>query len=167
MTDQEDIRWMEAALREAERAYDQGEVPIGCVIVKDGRCIARGYNQVETLKDATAHAEVLAIGAASSALENWRLSGATLYVTLEPCPMCAGAILNSRISRIVYGSPDTRFGGCGTTIDVITNNALGQKVQVTGGVKAEECLGILKAFFMEMRLKKGDSGAKPPKESIS
>lgn len=167
MTDQEDIRWMEAALREAERAYDLGEVPIGCVIVKDGRCIARGYNQVETLKDATAHAEVLAIGAASSALENWRLSGATLYVTLEPCPMCAGAILNSRISRIVYGSPDTRFGGCGTTIDVITNNALGQKVQVTGGVKGEECLGILKAFFMEMRLKKGDSGAKPPKESIS
>ena len=167
MTDQEDIRWMEAALREAERAYDLGEVPIGCVIVKDGRCIARGYNQVETLKDATAHAEVLAIGAASSALENWRLSGVTLYVTLEPCPMCAGAILNSRISRIVYGSPDTRFGGCGTTIDVITNNALGQKVQVTGGVKAEECLGILKAFFMEMRLKKGDSGAKPPKESIS
>lgn len=167
MTDQEDIRWMEAALREAERAYDLGEVPIGCVIVKDGRCIARGYNQVETLKDATAHAEVLAIGTASSALENWRLSGATLYVTLEPCPMCAGAILNSRISRIVYGSPDTRFGGCGTTIDVITNNALGQKVQVTGGVKAEECLGILKAFFMEMRLKKGDSGAKPPKESIS
>ena len=167
MTDQEDIRWMEAALREAERAYDLGEVPIGCVIVKDGRCIARGYNQVETLKDATAHAEVLAIGAASSALENWRLSGETLYVTLEPCPMCAGAILNSRISRIVYGSPDTRFGGCGTTIDVITNNALGQKVQVTGGVKAEECLGILKAFFMEMRLKKGDSGAKPPKESIS
>lgn len=167
MTDQEDIRWMEAALREAERAYDMGEVPIGCVIVKDGRCIARGYNQVETLKDATAHAEIIAIGAASAALENWRLSGATLYVTLEPCPMCAGAILNSRIPRIVYGSPDTRFGGCGTTIDVITNNAIGQKVQVTGGVKAEECLGILKAFFMEMRLKKGDSGAKPPKESFS
>ncbi len=167
MTDQEDIRWMEAALREAERAYDMGEVPIGCVIVKDGRCIARGNNQVETLKDATAHAEIIAIGAASAALENWRLSGATLYVTLEPCPMCAGAILNSRISRIVYGSPDTRFGGCGTTIDVITNNAIGQKVQVTGGVKAEECLGILKAFFMEMRLKKGDSGAKPPKESFS
>jgi len=167
LTDQEDIRWMEAALREAERAYDMGEVPIGCVIVKDGRCIARGYNQVETLKDATAHAEIIAIGAASAALENWRLSGATLYVTLEPCPMCAGAILNSRISRIVYGSPDTRFGGCGTTIDVITNNAIGQKVQVTGGVKAEECLGLLKAFFMEMRLKKGDSGAKPPKESFS
>ena len=81
--------------------------------------------------------------------------------------MCAGAILNSRISRIVYGSPDTRFGGCGTTIDVITDNAIGQKVQVTGGVKAEECLGILKAFFMEMRLKKGDSGAKPPRQSLS
>ncbi len=167
MTDKEDLRWMDAALREAERAYEKGEVPIGCVIVKDGRCIARGYNQVETLKDATAHAEIIAIGAASSALENWRLSGATLYVTLEPCPMCAGAILNSRISRIVYGSPDTRFGGCGTTIDVVTGNALGQKVQVTGGVKADECLGLLKAFFMEMREKKGDSGQKPPKKNLS
>ena len=167
MTDAEDLRWMDAALREAEKAYDLGEVPIGCVIVKDGRCIDRGYNQVETLKDATAHAEIIAIGAASSALENWRLSGATLYVTLEPCPMCAGAILNSRISRIVYGSPDTRFGGCGTTIDVIKNNALHAEVQVTGGVKAEECLGIIKAFFMEMRQKKGDSGAKLPKELLS
>ena len=122
---------------------------------------------METLKDATAHAEIIAIGAASSSLENWRLSGATLYVTLEPCPMCAGAILNSRISRIVYGSPDSRFGGCGSTIDVIQNNALHLNVQVTGGVKAEECLGLIKAFFMEMRLKKGDSGAKPPKEMLS
>ena len=167
MIESEDERWMNMEIREAERAYDAGEVPVGCVIVKDGRCIARGYNQVETLKDATAHAEIVAIGAASSALENWRLSGATLYVTLEPCPMCAGAILNSRLSRIVYGSPDKRFGGCGTTIDVVSDNALGVKVQVTGGVKADECLGLIRAFFMEMRSKKGDSGAKTPKELLS
>ncbi len=166
MIDLEDERWMKMAIREAERAYDLGEVPIGCVIVKDGRCIGKGYNQVETLKDATAHAEIVAIGAASASLENWRLSGATLYVTLEPCPMCAGAILNSRISRIVYGSPDKRFGGCGTTIDVISNNAIGQKVLLTGGVLAVECLGLIQAFFMEMRAKKGDSGAKLPKNPV-
>lgn len=167
MTDREDERWMEMAIREAMRAYDLGEVPIGCVIVKDGRCIGKGYNQVETLKDATAHAEIVAIGAASAAIENWRLSGATLYVTLEPCPMCAGAILNSRISRVVYGSPDRRFGGCGTTIDVLSNNAIGQKVLLTGGVKAEECLDLVRTFFMEMRQKKGDSGAKLPKDPVS
>lgn len=161
MIEEEDSRWMQVALREAEKAYEAGEVPIGAVIVKDGRCLAKAYNQVETLKDATAHAEIIAIGAASSQVGNWRLSGATLYVTLEPCPMCAGAILNSRISRIVFGSPDSRFGGCGSTIDVITDNALGVNVQVTGGVSAEECLGLIRAFFMEMRQKKGDSGAKP------
>lgn len=156
-----DEYYMELALREAGKAYDAKEIPIGCVIVKDGHVIGRGYNQVESLKDATAHAEILAIGSAASKLGNWRLDGATLYVTLEPCPMCAGAILNSRISKIVYGSPDTRFGGCGTTIDVITGNALNRVVEVTGGVMAQECLGIIKAFFQERRLEKGDSGAKP------
>jgi tRNA(adenine34) deaminase len=102
----------------------------------------------------------LSIGTAASALDNWRLEGCTLYVTLEPCPMCAGAILNSRVSRVVYGSPDTRFGGCGTTIDVISNNALKREVEVEGGLLADECLGILKAFFQKMRLQKGDSGNK-------
>ena len=99
----EDEKWMEMALQSAMDAYELGEVPIGCVIVKDGHVLGKGYNQVESLKDATAHAEILAIGAAASKLENWRLDGCTLYVTLEPCPMCAGAILNSRISRVVYG----------------------------------------------------------------
>ena len=106
----EDEKWMEMALQSAMDAYELGEVPIGCVIVKDGHVLGKGYNQVESLKDATAHAEILAIGAAASKLENWRLDGCTLYVTLEPCPMCAGAILNSRISRVVYGSKDSRFG---------------------------------------------------------
>ncbi len=158
---EEDERFMRMALREAERAFDEKEIPIGCVIVKDGAVIGKGHDQIEMLKDATAHAEILAIGTAANALDNWRLEGCTLYVTLEPCPMCAGAILNSRISRVVYGSPDTRFGGCGTTIDVISNNALNRVVPVTGGILADECLGILKAFFQRMRLEKGDSGAKP------
>ena len=157
----DDERFMRMALREAMKAFDEKEIPIGCVIVKDGAVIGKGYNQVETMKDATAHAEIIAIGTAANKLENWRLDGCTLYVTLEPCPMCAGAILNSRVDRVVYGSPDTRFGGCGTTIDVITGNALKRAVQVTGGVLAEECLGTLKAFFQQMRLEKGDTGAKP------
>lgn len=157
----EDEKFMRLALRQAEMAFDAKEVPIGCVIVKEGKVIGKGYNQVETLKDATAHAEILAIGAASSAVENWRLSDCTLYVTLEPCPMCAGAILNSRISRVVYGSPDSRFGGCGTTVDVISNNALKRDVVITSGVLAEECLGLLQLFFQEMRARKGDTGAKP------
>ena len=158
---EEDVRFMRMALREAEKAFEEKEIPIGCVIVKDGTVIGRGHDQIEMLKDATAHAEILAIGTAASALDNWRLDGCTLYVTLEPCPMCAGAILNSRISRVVFGSADTRFGGCGTTIDVLTGNALNRAVSVTGGVLADECLGILKSFFQRMRLEKGDSGAKP------
>lgn len=157
----EDERFMRMAFREAEKAFAEKEIPIGCVIVKEGVVIGKGHNQVEMLKDATAHAEILSIGTASNHLENWRLDGCTLYVTLEPCPMCAGAILNSRISRVVYGSPDTRFGGCGTTIDVITDNALKRAVPVTGGILADECLSLLKSFFQQMRLEKGDSGAKP------
>lgn len=155
-----DEKWMRVALRQAEYAYDAGEVPIGCVIVCNDKIIGKGYNQVESLKDATAHAEILAIGAAASAIENWRLDNCTLYVTLEPCPMCAGAILNSRISRIVYGSPDSRFGGCGTTIDVIKKNGLAREVLITSQVLAEECLGLIQTFFQEMRAKKNDSGVK-------
>ena len=148
----DDEKYMRMAIREAQKAFEEKEIPIGCVIVKDGVVIGKGHNQIEMLKDATA----------SGKLENWRLEGCTLYVTLEPCPMCAGAILNSRVSRVVYGSPDTRFGGCGTTVDVITNNALKREVEVVSGVFADECLGLLKAFFQQMRLEKGDSGAKPP-----
>lgn len=157
----EDEKWMDMALQAAMTAYEQGEVPVGCVIVKEGHVIGKGYNQVESLKDATAHAEILAIGAAASKLDNWRLEDCTLYVTLEPCPMCAGAILNSRISRVVFGSPDKRFGACGTRTDVFTGNALSREVEVVSGVLGEESLGLIQHFFQEMRARKGDSGKKP------
>ena len=155
-----DEKWMSVALQQADLAFSLGEVPVGCVIVKENQLLGKGYNQVEMLKDATAHAEILAIGAASSKLENWRLDGATLYVTLEPCPMCAGAILNSRIARVVFGSPDSRCGACGTKSDVLSNNALGRQVEVFGGVLKEECLGLIQLFFRSMRTKKDDSGKK-------
>lgn len=162
----EDEKWMAQALRLAETAYESGEVPIGCVIVKDGRAIGKGYNQVETLRDATAHAEILAIGAASGALENWRLDGATMYVTLEPCPMCAGAVLNSRLSRLVYGAPDARFGACGTCSDVLTGNSLSREIAVSGGLQAESSLMLIRGFFQEMRARKGDSGKKPDASNV-
>ena len=156
--------YMKRAVELAELAGSMGEIPVGAVVVKreTGEIVAEGYNRRESDKNALAHAELIAINEACKKLGGWRLIGCDLYVTLEPCPMCAGAILNSRISRVVYGSPDTRFGGCGTTIDVISNNALKREVEVVGGVLADECLGLLKAFFQRMRLEKGDSGAKPP-----
>ena len=137
------------------------DIPVAALLAKDDEIIAVATNQKEQKNNATYHAEMLVIDEASKKLGRWRLNDCDLYVTLEPCPMCAGAILNSRVDRVVYGSPDTRFGGCGTTIDVITGNALKRAVQVTGGVLAEECLGTLKAFFQQMRLEKGDTGAKP------
>lgn len=152
---EEDERFMDMALRQAEIAYDAGEVPIGCIIVdKDQKVIGRGYNQMESLQDATAHSEIIAIGAASNSLENWRLDNCTLYVTLEPCPMCAGAILNSRISRVVYGSPDNRLGACGTTMDVLSDNPINRKLLVNGGLKADYCLGLIQDFFIELRNRK-------------
>lgn len=159
----DEFHFMRQAFRQAELAYDSGEVPIGCVICDaQGRLIGRGYNQVERLKDPTAHAEILAITAACQTLDNWRLEECTLYVTLEPCPMCAGAILNSRIAKVVYAAPDQRFGACGTRTDTLTGNALNRSVVVQGGIMPEESLGLIRAFFQEMRARKGDSGKKSP-----
>ena len=158
----DDEYFLRQALREAQGAYQEGEVPIGCVIVKDGKVIGRGRNHMETLKDPTAHAEILAMGAASGALQNWRLDGCTLYATLEPCPMCAGAILNSRISKVVYGSKDKRLGALGSTYDLLTKNPLNREVEVKGGLLAEECLGIIQDFFQQLR--KSAAVAKPPPE---
>ncbi len=155
-----DESFMRHALREAQAAYDGGEVPIGCVIVKDGKIIARGRNSMETLKDPTAHAEILALGAASGALQNWRLEGCTLYVTLEPCPMCAGAILNGRIQRVVFGARDKRLGALGSTYDILAGNPINRKVEVAEGVLADECLGMIKEFFRDLRAK----ARKPPED---
>jgi tRNA(adenine34) deaminase len=146
-----DEYFMRQALREAHGAFEEGEVPIGCVIVKDGKIIGRGRNHMETLRDPTAHAEILAMGAACSVLENWRMDGCTLYATLEPCPMCAGAILNGRITKVVYGSRDKRLGALGSAYDILEKNPINRNVEVTGGVLADECLELLRSFFQEMR----------------
>ena len=146
--DEDGIR---AALREARAAAADDEVPVGCVVVHDGMVIGRGHNQTETLQDATAHAEVVAIGAASSALGSWRLTGCTMYVTLEPCAMCAGAIVLARVPRLVYGAPDPKAGACGSVLDVIHEPRLNHRVEVAPGVLAEECGELLRAFFAKKR----------------
>jgi tRNA(adenine34) deaminase len=147
-------RWMEEALRQAEAAGEAGEVPVGAVIVKDGRVLARGHNQVELLKDATAHAEMIALTSAASALDNWRLEGCDLVVTLEPCAMCAGALVNSRISRIVYGAADPVAGACGSVFDVVSDARLNHRVPVVKGVLADRCGALLKDFFRSRRTEK-------------
>jgi tRNA(adenine34) deaminase len=149
-----DARFLRAALREAQAGAGKGEVPIGCVLVKEGRVIGRGHNLMETLRDPTAHAEVLAIGAACQSVDNWRLDGCTLYVTLEPCPMCAGAILNSRIARVVFGARDKRLGALGSTYDILDGNPINRVVEVEGPAMEEECLEMLKGFFREIRARK-------------
>jgi tRNA(adenine34) deaminase len=142
---------MRAALREARESLLRDEVPVGCVVVHDGMVVGRGHNQVEALQDATAHAEILAIGAASNALQSWRLSDCTLYVTLEPCAMCAGAIVLARLGRLVYGATDPKAGACGSVLDVIGEKRLNHQVPVTHGVLAGECGEILREFFAKKR----------------
>jgi tRNA(adenine34) deaminase len=142
---------MRAALREARVAAAAAEVPVGCVVVHEGAVIGRGHNQVEGLQDATAHAEILAIGAASNALQSWRLSDCTLYVTLEPCAMCAGAMVLARVGRLVYGAADPKAGACGSVLDVIHEPRLNHRAEVTAAVLAEDCGALLKTFFARKR----------------
>jgi tRNA(adenine34) deaminase len=149
----DDQQGMQAAVREAERALAIDEVPVGCVIVHDGTIIGRGHNQVERLKDATAHAEMIAIGAASAALGSWRLNECTMYVTLESCAMCAGAIVLARVGRMVYGATDPKAGACGSVLDVIHEPRLNHRVELSNGVMAEECGALLKSFFQAKRKK--------------
>ena len=152
---QSDEFFMQQALREAQRAYAATEVPIGAVVVRDGQVISRAWNQVETLKDATAHAEMLALTAAQTVMEDWRLEGCTLYVTKEPCPMCAGAIVHCRPERVVFGCPDAKGGAAGGWINLLdANPPLNHKCAVTSGVMADECAGMLQSFFREARAKK-------------
>ena len=141
---------MKAALRQAERAGRDGEPPVGAVIVRDGRIVGRGYNQREKRQDVTRHAELSAIRQASRRLGSWRLEGCTLYVTLEPCVMCAGAIVQARISQVVFGAADPKAGACGSVTDIFSLH-LNHQVEVQGGVLAENCSNILKAFFQERR----------------
>jgi tRNA(adenine34) deaminase len=142
---------MAEALRLAQRAAEAGEVPVGAVIVHGGQVIARAHNQVETLHDATAHAEMIAITQAAEALENWRLEGAEIYVTLEPCPMCAGALVNSRVSRIVYGADDPIAGACGSVFNIVNEKRLNHRIPVVKGVLGESCGEILRSFFRSRR----------------
>jgi tRNA(adenine34) deaminase len=147
-----DERFLEAALAEARAAEDEGEVPIGAVVVHRGRVIGRGRNRVEATQDPTAHAEIIAIGAASQTLKSWRLDDATLYVTLEPCHMCAGAIVLARLSRLVYGARDPKAGACGSLAMVPQDLRLNHRVEVVPGVLAEECGVLLSEFFRKRRL---------------
>jgi tRNA(adenine34) deaminase len=142
---------MQGALAEARRAFDEGEVPVGAVIVHEGVVIGRGRNQVERMRDATAHAEIVAIGAASTALDSWRLDECTLFVTLEPCAMCAGAIVLSRLARVVYGALDPKAGACGSVLNVIDTPRLNHAPAVTSGVRADEAGALLTSFFDRRR----------------
>jgi len=143
--------FMKQALREAEQAFDEGEVPIGAVVVADGMIVGRGHNQTERLGDPTAHAEILALGAASEHFESWRLLGATLFVTIEPCIMCAGAAVMARIDRIVYGAAEPKFGGCDSLFQIPTDERLNHRVDILSGVMGEECATVLRAFFAKRR----------------
>ena len=147
-----DDYFMGQALREARRAYAATEVPVGCVIVRDRQVIGRAWNQVETLKDATAHAEMLALTAAQDAIGDWRLEGCTLYVTKEPCPMCAGAIVHCRPDRVVFGCPDDKAGAAGGWINLLQSNPpLNHQCDIASGVLGDECLALLQGFFREAR----------------
>ena len=143
--------YMEQALKEAEKAYKKLEVPVGAVIVKDGKIIARGHNQKETKTDTTKHAEMIAIQKASKKLKSWRLIDCEMYITLEPCTMCAGAIINSRIKKIYIGAMDEKTGAVGSILNLFEDYTFNHKVEVEKGIKQEECENILKQFFKELR----------------
>ena len=146
-----DEQYMELALRQAEDAANCGEVPIGAVLIKDDIVLAAERNRREELKDATAHAEILAIRRACELLGGWRLSGCTLYVTLEPCPMCAGAMIQARIDRLVFGANDPKGGAAGTLYDIVRDQRLNHRLEVSGGILEEECAVLLQHFFRERR----------------
>ena len=149
-------RWMSLALNEARMAFSKNEVPVGAVVVQDGIVIGRGFNQIEMLNDPTAHAEMIALSAAADHLKSKWLKGCTLYVTLEPCPMCAGAIVLSRIPTLVFGSYDPKMGACGTLFSMTEDRRLNHTVHTIGGVLDTECGGLLKDFFRKKR-KQGTS----------
>ena len=148
---QSDHFFMGEALRQAARACAAAEVPIGAVVVRQGRVIARAFNQVELLKDATAHAEMLALTQAEEAVGDWRLADCTLYVTKEPCPMCAGAIVHVRLVRVVYGASDPKAGAAGSALNLLQFPSLNHRCEITGGVREPECRALLQRFFEQQR----------------
>ena len=149
-----DESFMKQAVKQAKKAYDKLETPIGCVIVHEDKIIARGYNKRNMKKNTLAHAEILAINKASNVLGDWRLEDCTMYVTLEPCPMCAGAIVQARIPRVVIGSMNPKAGCAGSVLNLLQQDGLNHQVEVTKGVLAEECSGLMTSFFRELRKKK-------------
>lgn len=151
-----DSYFMGEALRQAQRAYMAEEVPVGAVVVHQGRIIARAFNQVETLKDATAHAEMLAITQAESVLGDWRLTDCELYVTKEPCPMCAGAIVHVRLKRVIFGLGDSKGGGAGGLLNILQNPSLNHRCEITQGVRYDECHHLIRSFFQERRAAASD-----------
>jgi tRNA(adenine34) deaminase len=148
---QSDHYFMGEALRQAAKAYAAEEVPVGAVVVRAGRIIARSYNQVELLKDATAHAEMLALTQAEEAVGDWRLTDCTLYVSKEPCPMCAGAIVHVRLARVVFGASDPKSGAAGSALNLLQFPTLNHRCEITSGVREPECRGLLQQFFTEQR----------------
>jgi len=156
---QSDAYFMSEALRMAVRAFQAEEVPIGAVVVRAGRIIARAYNQVELLKDATAHAEMLALTQAETAVGDWRLNDCDLFVTKEPCPMCAGAVVHVRMRRVVFGCADSRGGAAGGLLNLLQNPSLNHQCDITAGVLREDCASLLQSFFQARRA--GETEASP------
>ncbi len=153
MFDKSHEYYMRQALAEAQKAYEEGEVPVGCIIVYENSIIGRGYNQREKLQDPTAHAEMLAITSAASALGSWRLENTKMYVTLEPCPMCAGAIILARIPEVYFGAMDPKAGCCGTLMNLLIDTRFNHQPTVISGICANECGSLLTKFFQEIRQK--------------
>ncbi len=145
------LHYMEMSLVEAQHAYDEGEVPVGAVIVLDDKIVGRGYNRVEALHDASAHAEMIAMSAAYNFFGDWRLENCFLFTTLEPCLMCIGAALHSRIGSVIYGASDPKFGACGSIVDIPAVKTFNHTVEVIGGVMADESSELMQRFFRELR----------------
>ena len=146
-----DERFMEQAIKESLKAFEHDEVPVGCVIVHDGIIIGRGYNRVESLQDPTAHAEILAITSAAENLQSWRLADCTIYCTLEPCAMCAGALVLARVDRLVFGAYDPKFGACGSIYNIVQDSRLNHRIATSSGVLGDQCATIMQEFFKKKR----------------
>ena len=146
-----DEEWMRHAIALAQQAADEGEVPVGAVAVKNDRVIGQGYNRKEAANDPTAHAEIIALKQSAKAIDNWRLTDVTLFCTLEPCPMCAGAMIQARLSRLVYGARDVRFGADGSVVDVLSPGQFNHQVSVERGILESESAALLQTFFRSLR----------------